>query len=436
MLCVGIFGATAATPAFAEREPPPEAQQFSAAELFEMARRAQTDARYSFAETIYRALTRDPDPEIRAEARFRLGMMLADEKRYTDAAVSFRALLDEKHNAARVRLELARVLALMGDESGARKAVRQAQAAGLPPEVSLLVDQFANALRSRKTLGGSFELALAPDSNINRATDAKVLDTVIVPLDLSRDAQARSGLGLKLSGQGFARIGLGTHLSLLPRLSGSGVVYRRSEFDDISGSAQLGLEWISGKDRLQPAFGQTRRWYGQDPYARSTTASIAWQHPIGRKAQLEIDASAGRANYLKNDLQDGSLYNLAASYDCALTPRSGVRLSSSLLRQTARDPGYSLASGGGGLLYWHDFGKTTVFASIDGRRLEADARLFPFLHRRREWYMAEQAGATFRQLTMAGFAPVIRATFERNWSSVGIYDYRRFAMDIGINRAF
>lgn len=408
----------------------------SAADLFQIADKAKEQRALADAESIYRALARDPEPDVRAEARFRLGMMLADQKRYTDAAVTFRALLDEKPDAARVRLELARVLALMGDESGARKQLRQAQATGLPPQVGVVVDQFANALRSRKTLGGSFEIALAPDSNINRATDAKVLDTIIAPLDLNEDAQAQSGLGLKLSGQGYARVRLGSTLSLLPRLSGSGVVYKKSQFNDISGSAQLGLEWLKGKDRWQPAIGHTWRWYGKDPYARTKTASLAWQHPIGRKMQLEIESSIGKANYLKNDLQDGWLYSLGMSLDRALTQRSGIQLSVSGLRQTARDPGYSLASGGGGILYWRDFGKMTAFGSLNARRLEADARLFPFTDRRKEWYLGVQAGATFRQLTVAGFAPVLRTTWERNWSSVGVYDYRRLGFEIGINRAF
>ena len=412
-----------------------QVSNLSAADLFQIADKAKEQRAFADAEAIYRALARDPEPEVRAEARFRLGMMLADQKRYTDAAVTFRALLDEKPNAARVRLELARVLALMGDESGARKQLRQAQAAGLPPQVAVVVDQFANALRSRKTLGGSFEIALAPDTNINRATDAKVLDTVIAPLKLSRDARAQSGVGLKMSGQGYARVRLGTTLSLLPRLSGSGVVYRKSQFNDVSGSAQFGLEWLKGKDRWQPAIGYTWRWYGKDPYARTRSASLGWQHPIGRKAQLELNGSVSKANYLKNDLQDGWLYSLSASLDRALTQRSGIQLSASGLRQTARDSGYSLASGGGGLLYWHDFGKTTIYGSFNARRLEADATL-SFLGLRKEWYVGAQAGATFRQLTVAGFAPVLRATYERNWSSVGIYDYRRLGFEIGINRAF
>lgn len=408
----------------------------SAANLFQIAEQAKENRAFADAEAIYRALSRDPEVEIRAEARFRLGVMLTGQKRYTDAAVTFRALLDEKPNAARVRLELARVLALMGDESGARKQLRQAQAAGLPPQVAIVVDQFANALRSRKTLGGSFEIALTPDTNINRATDAKVLDTIIAPLNLDKDARARSGLGLKLSGQGYARLRLGKSLSLLPRLSGSGVIYRDSQFNDISASAQFGVEWLKGKDRWQPAIGYTWRWYGKDPYARTKTASLGWQHPIGSKTQLEIDGSAGKANYIKNDLQDGWLYSFGTSLDRALTQRSGIQLSVSALRQTARDRGYSLASGGAGALYWCELGKMTVFGSLNARRLEADARLFPFTDRRKEWYVSAQTGATFRQLIVAGFAPVLRATYERNWSSVAIYDYRRFGFEVGINRAF
>src|SRR5581483_8677364 len=184
----------------------------SAVQLFDAAERAKQAGRTADALALYEALTRDPDPEIRAEARFRRGMLLADLHRYREAAESFRALLDEKPNAARVRLELARVLALMGDVSGARRSIRQAQAAGLPPDVALVVNQYANALRSPKLLGGSFGLALAPDTNINRATASRTLDTIIAPLTLSSDARAHSGIGLELGGQAYARIPLNRHL--------------------------------------------------------------------------------------------------------------------------------------------------------------------------------------------------------------------------------
>src|SRR5262249_27138482 len=144
-------------------------------------------SRFADAERIYRALARDPDPDLRAEARFRLGMMLATQHRYRAAAIAFRTLLDEKPGANRVRLELARVLALMGDDDAARRQLRQAQSMGLPPDVAVTVGRFANALRTSRPVGGSIELSLVPDSNINRATKAATVDTVIAPLTLDRD---------------------------------------------------------------------------------------------------------------------------------------------------------------------------------------------------------------------------------------------------------
>jgi tetratricopeptide (TPR) repeat protein len=409
----------------------------SAAQLFDIADQARAAGHDPDAEAIYKALSADPVITVRNEARFRLGMMYADKKHYTDAALAFRAILDEQPDAARVRLELARILTAMGDEGGARAQLRQAQASGLPPEVALVVDRFQAALRSTKTFGGNFEAALAPDSNINRATDAKTLDTVIAPLTLSEDARQQSGVGAHLSGQVFARLRLSSQLALVPRLSGDGTFYRNGEFDDVSGSALMGLEWQPGaKDRLMPSAGVTWRTYGGHPYARTVTTDMRWTHTLGRRSQLDTSFSFGSSSYSKNALQDGELYNLGLTLERALSARSGFGVSLSGTRQTARDAGYATTSGGVTLLGWRDMGKTTLFANATARRLESDARLFPFPDRRKEWFLRAGLGATFRQIEIAGFSPVVRVAYERNISTVGIYDYHRINVDFGITRAF
>lgn len=94
-------------------------------------------------------------------------------------------------------------------------------------------------------------------------------------------------------------------------------------------------------------------------------------------------------------------------------------------RQTARDPGYSTVSGGVSLVAWRHIGKTTLVASTAAYRLVGDERLFLFADRRREWLLKALVGATFRQVTIAGFAPKARLLMERNYSTVGLYGYRR-----------
>jgi tetratricopeptide (TPR) repeat protein len=408
----------------------------TAIDLFAAADRAQAAGQVEETLKIYDALSRDPDSDIRAEARFRKGKLLARLKRYAEAATAYRAVLDEKPNAAGVRLELARVLALMGDEAGARRAARQAQVSGLPPDVALSVQQFANALRSPKTFGGAFELALAPDSNINRATAARTLDTVIAPLTLSKDARARSAVGASLTGQIYARIRLSDRLSVVPRAASLANLYTQSSFDDVSASTLLGVEWQHGRSQLVPSIGTTWRWYGQQLYARTQTLNLDATRAVTKRSQLTLRASASRARYVANALQNGAIYDVHVGYEQALTPTSGVGASIGVSRQTAADPGYATISGDFTSFAWVDVRHITFFGSTTLRRTEGDARLFLFPDRRREWFFSAAGGATFRQLKVRGFAPFVRLAFERNRSSVGLYDYRRLAANFGITRAF
>jgi outer membrane protein len=429
-----------ADPAFAQspdNSPKPRAiTGLTAPQLFDIATNAQQSGDTATAETIYTALTHDPDIDIRSEARFRLSQLLETQKRYTDAALLLRAILDEKPDAQRVRLELAKVLALKGDERGAYRALRQAEAGGLPPDVALLVKQFTNAFRSHKPFGASLEISLAPDSNINRSTISDTLDTIVGPLVLSGDAKQQSGIGLKVGGQTYLRLPVAKDLRFVTRLSGQANLYRASSFNDITGSGQIGVEWTKGRSLWSPSIGRTWRWYGGNLYALTDTASLKWRRMLGKKAQLETDIAAGRSRYKLNDLQSGSIYDLSVTYERAFDARSGGSMTVSGQRQTARDAGYATASGGVGLVYWHELGKMTVFGSANVRRLEAD-KLIPFLKfRRRETYWRVGLGATFRQIKVAGFSPVLRLSHERNASTVGLYDYDRSAFEFGISRAF
>jgi len=411
-------------------------QSLSPAELFDFAAHAQSEGSFETAETAYRALASNPDLELRTEARFRLALMFAGQNRNTDAAVLLRQILDEKPDAARVRLELARILALMGDMSGAARELRQAQASGLPPEVARLVSIYTNALRSRKPYGASIEIALAPDSNINRATQSTTLDTIIAQFDLSEDAQAQSGIGLSLKGQAYFRTGIDKRSNLLVRISGDGDLYKKSQFNDISLGIQAGPEMRSGKDRISPSVGYSYRWYGNDPYADTVNVAVNVQHPMGNKAQATFNGSIGHSNNRRNDLQDGEIYAASLSYERAISAKTGAGLSVNAVRQDLLDPGYATSSGSVNIFAYRELGQTTVVGSLGYSHLEADKRLFLFPRRRIDDRYNVSLSSTFRQFTFKGFAPLLRLSYERNKSTVGIYDFDRVATEIGITRAF
>ena len=106
------------------------------------------------------------------------------------------------------------------------------------------------------------------------------------------------------------------------------------------------------------------------------------------------------------------------------------------IAQSLKDPGYSTTGWRGGLTAWRDLGRMTLTLGAELGRLHADGRLMLFPERRSDRYSRFSVGATFRQLQLGGFAPLVRFSIERNRSSVAFYDYRRTRTEIGVVRAF
>jgi hypothetical protein len=426
-----------ATPVAAQEAAPAQVKM-TAAELFGFADRARDAGDYAGAETAYRALIQDPDIELRTEARFRLARMYARQmNRKREAAVLLRRILDDKPDAAPVRLELAQILAELGDFQGARRELRAAEAGGgLPPEVEQRVRFYASALNSYKPIGGSIDVALAPSTNINRATASDTLSTVIGDFTLSDDAKAKSGIGLALKGQTYARLPLSAKADILLRANGSADVYRHSEFDDFNLSLQGGPQWLSGGDRLAIALAANWRWYGLDPYSVSYGLTGNFQHPMGKRSQLRVDATALNELNHANRLQDGARLTLAVGLDHALSARTGGGGQLYATREAARDPGYATASGGASAYLYREIARTTAVVNVSYRHLEADARLLLYPRRRIDDNLGLALSGTFRSLTVGTFAPVVRLRYERNWSTVGIYDFDRFGAEVGVTAAF
>jgi hypothetical protein len=388
------------------------------------------------AELVLEALTRDPDSDIRNEARFRESKLLAARGRLSAAAVMLRQILDEKPNAVPVRLELAGILDRLGDKDGAWRQLRAAQATGLPPAVARLVDRYSEALRSQRSFGASFEIALAPDSNINRATRSDTLGTVFGNFDIGQDGKAKSGTGLSLQAQMFRRFPLNAHSSLLIRGTGAADLYRDSRFNDIAADVATGPELDLGHDRLQLELGFTQRWFGQKPFLRSVRTAATYSHPLGRRTLLRLNGNAALLDNQMNDLEDGKSYSGQVDIERALGPPGGIAANFGLDREALKDPGYATTGWRAALTGWRDIGRLTLTAGAELGRLHADQRLMLFPEKREDRYSRLSLGATFRQLQYGGFAPVARLSIERNRSTIAFYDYRRVRLEAGVDRAF
>ena len=408
----------------------------SAADVFAIADRYVAAGDLDAAETLLEGLTRDLDAEMRAEARFRLALVRERRGDLAGAAEAYRALLDEKPEAQRPRLELARVLALQGDESGARRELRKAGTTGLPDDVARAVDQFALALRSSRPVGGSIEIALAPDSNINRATDRDTVDTVIAPLELDDDAKARSGVGLAISAQGFWRADAGKDVTILTRLSGRGDLYKENRFNDVIASLASGPEFRAGGGRWRPAAIYSRRWFGGDLYSQSYGASLNWLKPLTSVSQVEAEATFLKSDYSINPAQDGTILDANAAFDHAFSTRFSTRIGLRANRVDAAEPSLASTSGSIELIASRQVGKQIVFAQASGSRLWSDERMALFPEIRRDWRYDLTAGLLLREFSYQGLSPVIRISRSVNASTVGIYDFKKTRVEFALSREF
>lgn len=409
----------------------------SAAQMFEFAEALRRDGKIAQAEQVLAALAGDPDPMIRSEARFRHSQMLKSNGESVAAAVLLRKVIDEHPTAVPPRLELAGLLQQMGDLDGAWRQMRAVRSTGLPASVARQIDRYSEALRASRPMGASLEVALAPDSNINRATRADSLGTVIGDFEIDEDGKAKSGLGVALRGQAYRRFNFGDdRWGLLTRISGSGDLYRRSEFNDVALDVAAGPELRLRRAQLNFELGVTQRWFGQEPFQRSARASASLSHPLGGRALVRLKAAAMLVDNKVNDLQDGRAYSASLSVERALGPVTGIVASLGGDRLSAEDPGYSTKSWRAGLHLWRDIGRVTLSGGAEFGRLKADERLvlFPVGGSERSWRFS--VGATFRQLEWRGFAPMARLSIERNRSTIEFYDYGRTRTEIGVVRAF
>jgi outer membrane protein len=410
--------------------------KMKATDVFALADQARKRGDLRTAEAAYRALAEDPDQDVRAEALFRHGVMLAQSGNLRDSALLLRLLLDERPQATAARLELASVLDRLGDKDAAYREIRAAQAAGLPPAVARLVDQYSASLRAARSAGAGFEIAIAPDSNINRSTRSDMLQTIFGDFDIGEESMAKSGLGLALRGHAFRRFPLSRDISLVTRGAGSADLYGDHRFNDIAVDLAGGAELHLGRSRVNLELAATSRWFGLRPFMRSARIGALLSRPIDQRTQVRFGATAAFHNSLFNDLQDGKGYSVQASVERALSPVHGVALTGSGERFLARDDGYSTTAWRAGLIGWREIDRATVTLGAEIGQLRADERLQLFPEKRIDNYRRLTLGATFRHFTFGGFAPLARLTFERNRSSIEFHDFRRTRTEVGISRAF
>ncbi|MDE0206693.1 MAG: surface lipoprotein assembly modifier [Candidatus Tectomicrobia bacterium] len=263
------------------------------------------------------------------------------------AIAIFREILVNRPDLVRVRLELARAFFLKGRDGLARRHFTQVLAGGVPPPVAANVYGFLNVMRARKRWTGYFGAAVAPDSNLNAASDTETIYIDVfggrLPFQRQGDFGAKSGLGLSVWGGGEYQLRDPLSERLRLRVGADAVQreYSGGDFDQLLLAAHAGPRWLTGPRTEISLLGVAQRqWLGSRPYQDETGMRLEIDHRLGLAVWARGTASVRERDHKQLDFLDGPLTDFTLNLAWAVAPVLRVQFSLGYERDHAESVHY------------------------------------------------------------------------------------------------
>jgi hypothetical protein len=412
--------------------------RLTAPQLLAAAEKAVLAQRYDEARPMLAALSHAP--EISMERHFLQGYVAAQTNELKTAESEFRAVLRDRPDMTRARLELAQVLMRQGKESAADHHYRLAEeASDLPPEVEQTIRQVRGYIRSRRNWTFNVTVGLAPDSNINSATDAQSIPIFGAQIPLNADARRKSGVGQTVGANGSVRLRLKDGLAMVVDANGQFTNQRGTEADDLSALIAAGPELTmknGGRIAIQ-AVGYTRVYGGkvaqQGPGVRMTYQQNL---PKGQRVSTLVDIRKIDSRF--SPAYEGTSYAAYLTYERVV--RRSMVASATIYgrRDDLRSDGYSNKEVGMNLGIGGELPKginAGLSAGIS-RALFDDPIVAFDPDSRKDWRFSGRANVGLRSIRVLGFSPSATYTFTKTSTNVPLYQNERHRVEFTLARYF
>ena len=398
--------------------------------------------RYDEARPMLAALTNAP--EYAMETHFLTGFVAAETGDLNTAAREFRAVLRDRPDMTRARLELARVLMLQGKNDAADHHYRLAeQSADLPPEIARTIRDQRGVIRNRRKWHLNVDVGLAPDSNVNNATDARTIDVSIgngtIPIELNEAARRRSGVGQVATVSGGVKLRLSDGVAMLIDADGQFINQTGKAADDVSALLAAGPEFtLKNGARLSVQALGVQRWYGGRSATTGGGVRASYQQDLGAGARIGVQVDSRRISSGYGEAFGGWQHAIYASYERVVNKAMVASASLFARRDDLRSKAYSSTEFGGNLgiggeLPWG----LNVGLSGGVSRVLFDAPLaFLSPDSRKDWRFNARAYLGARSVRVAGFSPSVTYTYNGINSTVGLYEIDRHRVQFGLARYF
>ncbi len=389
--------------------------------------------------------------------RFRAGMdalnaahVIADREardgKLDEAIAHFRAILVNRPELVRVRLELARAFFMKEEDALARRHFEQVLA-GRPPEAVVAnIVRFLRTMRARRRWTAHFGAAIAPDSNLNTASGSRTIfvDTPFGRLPFTRqgDIAPKSGLGVSLWGGGEYQYPLAPRWRLRSGANASIREYKGGDFDRHFLSAHLGpRRLIDARTEASLLATADRQWTAGAPETDRFGIRLEAEHRLTPRLTLFGRASAARRNCRDCNWIDGPVGDVLLGAVWAALP----------ILRVGGNAGWNWARAS--LEHWRSAGPRlgigatlalpagfTLGARASLQRTEYEGQ--GFAHRtidrrpREDETQSLSVSVHNRAFTLAGFSPRLSLVREERDTNAQALDYKRNRAELSFVRQF
>jgi outer membrane protein len=383
-------------------------------------------------------------PQFSMQHKFLKGFVAVESGDLKTAEVAFREILVDHPEQTRVRLELARVMVLMGKEASADYNFRLAEHdSDLPPGVAQTIRTARGILRDQRKWHFNVDIGLAPDTNINSATSAESININYGPFQLpsrlSEQARQKSGIGVTGGISAGLRLKMSDKLSLLIDSDTHIVNYKGTFADDLDTQLAVGPEFRIGKTAsLSVQAVGDQRWVGWNSAKRDLGLQLGLQKvlDVGQRVGVSIDARKTWSQF--SDAYSGNVFGGNATYE-RIIGRSFIASASifgrrdDLESEALSNTVYGANIGIGGEL---PMGVNAgINASVATAHYGAPQYIYSF-DKRHDLRFSSRIYMGIRSIKFQGFSPSVEYDFTKNNSNYTLYESVRHRVNFKLSRYF
>ena len=445
---------TSGGPARLERKAPSGPSHLSSDRRVKTARVLVDRNRFAEALEILRPLALEENRPDQTDVRFLLGLAasrgsqargLTDEQREAlldEAIAAFRSILIRRPGLVRVRLELALAFYLNQDDGLARDHFERALV-GKPPEALVEnVTRFLKIIRARRRWDAWFGFSIAPDTNINAASDADIIYINGLPFRRGTQGRVSSGIGVVGWGGGEYQYPLAQRWRLRSGLNVNHREYKGGRFDQTFVAGYAGPRWLITRDtEVSLLATASQRWWGGSSFNYDYGARLEVEHRVYAGLRLSGRALWSDRKYQQQPGLTGPLmvFSLGARYVpfpiMQVNGLVGYSLQDSMARRWD-STGYWTRVGTNVALPWG----FTVGLSAEFRWTDYEPGWVPFLpdNSTPREDQTRILGATLlnRAITVFGFSPQLAFSNQVRESNAQLWDFKRNLVEMRWVRQF